>query len=377
MGDARRFLGAVLTSACVWGHASGLPVSGSLPAGAVVIDVAKLDGDGPVAVDAAGARIAYADRGLWAQDLATGARHRIDPRVPRDLAWSPDGQTLAAAFDREDTCQLQLFNAEGAPTNQASVPGRSAGLAWRADGALLSLTLRLDPHRFGTTLAQVLHQWDGHAAPTSTSLGETTLMPGLAAKLEGGLARRLTFTLSPLQDELLYYRLYNPPALPPQLKLQLRHLGNGRERTLAKVELDCGGAAFSGAGDRILYGTGLAESRLVDPWEDRVVATLPVPGRAVALSPSGRTLLLDGQLFRDGRRLASFPPECTGTFTRGGGDLYLVHRSRLYRVSKLPVDPVARLDEAEATRIRQLRSWLSEGLISFEDYRAQRAQAAP
>ncbi|HJW08178.1 MAG TPA: hypothetical protein VJ483_01015, partial [Holophagaceae bacterium] len=163
----------------------------------------------------------------------------------------------------------------------------------------------------------------------------------------------------------------------PQLKLVLRQLGSGRERTLTSVELDCGGASFSGAGDCILYGTGLAESRLVDPWEDRVLSSLPVPGRHVAMSPSGRTLLLDGQLFREGRRLASFPSGCTGIFAREGADLYLMHQGRLYRISNLPADPAVRLDEAEAGRVRQLRSWLSEGLITSADYHAQRVKAAP
>ncbi len=379
MAEGSRLLRGVALAALLlpsaWAAAPSLPVSGRLPAGAQVVALARVEANGPLAVDAAGRKVAYLDGGLWSRDLVSGATHTLTPDRPVHLVWSADGEALAAAFEQGGKSLIRVFDDRGRSTAETTLPGRVSGLQWRADGTLLVLTFTVERFRFGTSMEQVLHHWDRKGEPTARRLNGSTLMPKVAEQLEASLAHMLGFALSPLQDEILYYRLYNPPALTPQLRLVLYHLGSGRERILADVALAAVGAAFSGAGDRILYGNGEQETRLLDPWGDRVLARYPVAGKRVAMSPSGGLLLLDGQLFIDGRLAASFPAESRGLFAAWGRALLVQHGTHLFRVSGLPdgapdgaiIPPM----EAEASRRRELRKWLSEGLITTEDYRLQ------
>jgi hypothetical protein len=79
--------------------------------------------------------------------------------------------------------------------------------------------------------------------------------------------------------------------------------------------------------------------------------------------------LLDGHLYREGREIASFPAESVGVFASRGGQMALRYGGRLYLVMNLPEEPGAPPDPAVAARLRQLHKWLSEGLISAQDYR--------
>ncbi|GLH67815.1 hypothetical protein [Geothrix edaphica] len=359
-------------SCLAWGSpnlAAAPPMA--LPAGIRMVELAGTDAAGPVAIDRGGTRVAYLGRGLRIRDLA-GVEQAVSTELPTQLAWSADGATLAAAFEAEGKARLRLFDAKGRPGAEVDLPGRVTGLQARNDGTWLVLTVELEPFRFGTRMAQVLHQWDGRGRPKAQVLNGSTLMPKVAESLKDQLPRILGLALSPLQDEILYYRLYNPPALASQLRLVLHHLDTGQTRVLAEVAMEAGGACFSGRGDCILYGDGVMASQLADPWGDETLATLPVPGRRVAMSPSGRTLLLDGQLFRDGRLLVSFPAETRGFFTGKGEALLLAEGGRLHWVSGLPEDAAPPLGAADAARLRELRKWLSEGLVSAEDYRTRR-----
>lgn len=364
-----------LAAACL--RAEGLLLEGKLPAGVRVAELASLDANGPFAVDTMGSRLAYVDHGLKILEVGSGLVRSVSKAVPIQLAWSSADGALIGAFEREGKSALRIFNAMGDLTAETAIPGRISGLRVRLDGTVLILAIELDVMKFGTRLAQVLHRWDGRNAPTAKVLNESTMMPGVAQRLGAALPRFLGFDLSPLQDEILYYRLNAPPALDFNLRLMLYHVDSGRGRSLATLGLETGGACFSGTGDRILYGDGVKESQVLDPWGGQVLATFPVPGKRVSMSPSGHILLLDGRLYRNGELMMRIQADSRCIFPRKGGTCFVAHGNHLYGISGLADEPSSPLGEAEAARRRELRKWLSEGLISSEDYRQKIGQVHP
>lgn len=345
-----------------------LPLAGVLPDNARITEITVVDGDSPFALAAGGKMIAFVNGGLRLTELTSGNERPISADVPTALAWSADGKQLAAAFSLEQETVLRLYDSQGNFQSQARLGGRVCGLAWRSSSTVLALAVKQQVYTFGANLAGILYHWDGKGEPTLTSLYETTLMPALLRRWERVLQRTLTFAISPLDDEILYARLYAPPAFTPYLKLILRNLENGTEREVATASLLSAGGVFTRDGEQIIYGDGESESRLIDPWGDRTVSTFPSPGRATALSPSGRYLLLDGHLYRDGREIASFPANSVGAFSPDGGRLALRYRERLYLVTGLSEEPAAPRDPARDARLRQLHKWLSEGLITSREY---------
>jgi hypothetical protein len=356
---------------------AGLPVTGSLPGNVTIAEVSSVDEDSPFAFAAGGGTVAFANGGLRIRDLASGRELPVSADAPTALSWSPDGAKLAAAFSAGGGSVLRLFDREGAVQAETRVPGRVNALAWGAPPEVMAFVVTRQVYRFGTNLAEVLHRWDGKGKPTSTPLSETTLMPASLPMQEQIIRNNLTFAVSPLHDEILYTRLYAPPAFTPYLKLILRNLENGREREVGTASPFSAGGLFSGSGDWIVYGEGESESRQIDPWRDKNLLTFSSPGRTLALSPSGHYLLLDGHLYRDGQQIATFPSECNGAFAPQGGRLAIRYGKRLYLVD-LPADgPVPPLDPAGAERLRQLRKWLSEGLITVQEYRTTVERKSP
>lgn len=377
MGRYSRFTRSIL---CLFFIAAAgcthLPVTGLLPDTSRISELARVDADSPFALDADGETVAFVNRGLTLQGLNTGNRRLVSADRPTALAWSPDGKLLAAAFYLENIAVLRLYDQQGEVRAQARLAGRANALAWRSSSSILVHAVQQRVYSFGANLAGVLYSWDGKSEPVPTPLYETTLMPAFYRQWEGTLQRTLTFSISPLNNEILYTRLYSPPAFTPYLKLMLRHLEGGTEREIAIASLNSAGGIFLRSGEQIIYGDGEKESQLFDPWGDRTVSTLPSPGRSLALSPSGSYLLLDGHLYRDGKEIASFPSGSVGVFSHRGGRLAIRYGERLYLIANLPEKPAVPLDPVMADRLRQLHKWLSEGLISAQDYRKAREDTA-
>jgi hypothetical protein len=353
-----------------------VPMVGMLPVGLRAVEVAVGEPETPFAVHPSGERIAFLNHGLRLKELDSGTERVLHPTSPNALAWAPDGKVLAAASVQNEKTTLRLFF-EGEVKAETQIQGRVNGLAWSAGPNLLAFGIRLEAFRFGTRLTEVLFRWDGKAAPTETVLCDTTMIPATAAKWSGTFQRTLAFALSPLQDEILYSCLHNPPAYDPRIKIMLHHLAGGQERLIAEASLDSGGAVFNGHGNRVLVGDGLAKSRLLDPWEGKELYTLPVAGRRAALSASGRYSLLDGKLYREGVLLASFPGDCVGSFSPLGGSLFLAQAGRLYRLSGLVEDTCLPLERESVTRLQKWRKWLSEGLVTSVDYTLEMSRARP
>ncbi len=377
MGRTARFARSIL---CLFFIAAAgcarLPVTGVLPDTARVTDLASVEAGSPFALDARGETVAFANGGLMVKDVTSGEERKVSADLPTVLAWSPDGKELAAAFSQGDETVLRRYDRQGNALAQARVSGRVNGLAWRPSSEILAFAVKQRVYSFGANLAEVLYRWDGKGEPSTTALQETTLLPAIAKRWQGAIQHVLTFAVSPLDDEIVYARFYAPPAFDPYLKIILRHLESGREREVATASLLAAGAIFSRDGEEVVCGDGERETRLLDPWGDRTVATFPSPGRTLALSPAGRYLLLDGRLYREGREIAAFPAQSVGAFASGGGRLALRYGDRLYLVTTLPEEPAAPRDPAAAARLRQLHKWLSEGLVSPKDYRKAVEKAA-
>jgi hypothetical protein len=349
-----------------------LPVTGSLPEGAVITRVGRVDAQAPFALDVKGETVAFVNNGLRIRELGSGSEWEASSNTPTALAWSPDGKQLAAAFAQNNEAVLRLYERQGNIVAEMHLAGRVNGLAWRSAQEILAFALLKNQYSFGANLAELLYRWDGKAEPTATHLYDTTLKPTTLKQLDGILERTLTFSLSPGQDEILYIQMHDPPVFSTFARLVLRHLESGKEREIAEIPAGSAGAVFSSDGERVLYGNGEAGFQQMDTWGNRGIAVIPTPGQEIARSFSGRYLLLDGHLYRDGVEIASFPAATAGRFAARAGRLAVGCGEQLYLVSGLSEESPPPVAPAAAEHLRQLRKSLSEGLISPQEYHAVR-----
>jgi len=358
------FLLGIVTGGC-----AHLQMNGTLPPGATVADIGRCDEHAPFDLDAQGERIAFADGGLKVYGAESGRSHTISPDSPCALAWSPDGRRIAAAFCRDNAGSLRIYGEGGELQAEAEVPGRITGLAWRSATEILAFNVRMTQFSFGANLAEIIVQWDGAGKPKEVASTDSTLKPVTIKQWNDVFTHRLAFRLSPQRDEILYASVNDPPAFTPYLRIVLHNLESGKGREIAKASLDSGGGVFWGAGKAVLVGDGESGSQVLDPWGDKVVRTIPSPGRELAVSPGGRYLMLDGALYREGSRAVTFQETCRALFSAAGGRLAMVCDNRLYLVSGLEEKLPAQPGSGESARLKELRKWLSEGLITFQDYR--------
>lgn len=349
-----------------------LPLTAPLPAGMEVFPVSRVEKGSPFAWEPAGRRVALVRDGLRIVTLASGEDQVASSASPAALAWTPDGESFAAAFPEKDVSFVRIFAMDGRRIGEARMEGRVGRLFWLPNGDILASSVKLDLHSFGGGMKATLYRWDGRGEPLGTTLGETTVKPLTLRDWGGLLYRTVNLSISPFGDEILYTRLYDPPAFSPYLKVILRHLESGREREIASVAITSGGGVFSPDGEEVLYGDGIRESRLVDPWRGVEVSSRPLPGRGIALSPGGRHILIDGRLFREGKEIAAFPPGSAGEFSPRGDRLLLSSEGRLYLVEGLGTEPSGPIVPVVRERLLKLRRWRSEGLITPEEYRAVR-----
>jgi hypothetical protein len=359
----------VFITGCAVAH---LPMTGSLPEGVLLAEGMDVDAHTPVAFDPKGECIAFANNGLRIRDTDTGRERLVNSGTPTSLAWSRDGKQLAAAFVQGKDAVVRRYERQGSLQAETLISGRVTGLAWRGTSELLVFCVRFHQYSFGVHMAEVLYSWDGTNTSVTTSLYDATLKQGTMNQWGDLIQRTLSFRLSPLQDEILYIHFHDPPAFVPYMKLVLRNLVNGKEREVAEVTLSSYGGVFSRDGEYILYGDGERESHMMDPWGMRVLSTIPTPGMEIALSPAGRYFLLDGHLYRDGTEVVSFPVGTSGVFSERGGHLALLNGERLYLVSGLLEEMPVPASPAVTARIKELRRWLSEGLLTDREYRSAR-----
>lgn len=350
---------------------TSLPVGGVKKEELSVVQVAHTSPAAPWSVNPVDSGIAFGKEGLILAEPDGGSAKKLATAPPTALAWSPDGKRLAAALPGGDATTLTIFSRQGESIGKTTVPGRVTCIDWASPADLVALGVEMRVFSFGGDVSATLYRWDGTAAPQPTRLFDVTVKPHTIKQWKERAIDSLTMAMSPERDVILYSRLHDPPAFTPYLRLVMRNLESGAEREIATVGLASGGGRFVGNGDLVVYGDGSSQTRLVDVWNDTLVRTFPTPGKRLATSTGGEYLLLDGRLYHGETEIASFPPTAEGSFLPGGG-LRVRHGEEIYRAGGLAETVPVPLSPVVTERLRMLRTWRSEGLISDREYRDER-----
>jgi hypothetical protein len=358
-----------LSLATLTGCAATLPTS-PLPDGFAVRTFMKVDKGEPFAVTRAGHVAAVSAGTLQLFDPAGGPGRSIAPAPATDLSFAPDGTRLAAVFATTDRSLLRIFDLQGKLLGETLISGRVTSLAWRSDKELLAASLTIKKFSFGSELVSVLYRWDTVAPPLAIPLSDVTVRPTLAKLPEKQLLRTLTMALSPYGDEIAYSALKDPPLFTPYLRIAVRHLDTGAERDVAETSIGSGGPLYMPDGESILAGDAQALTHQLSLSEGREMNAWPTAGDRIALSPSGSYLLLDGNLYQDGREIASFPKESIGVFLQDGSRLALSARGALFLVSGLQ-DPKPAGLPRDLERTLELRRLHMLRLITDQEYKAR------
>lgn len=344
-----------------------LPISGKLTGAATPSRLTTIDPGAPVALDPSNRLFALGRDGLRHLDRSTGKETILSNANPTALAWNPAGTRLAAAVPQGSVSRLVLYEAEGKEAARTEVAGSVCAISWLSADELLFAAIETKPYTFGTDRREVLYRWDGSGTPVATLLGTTTVKPLTRSRWPWIVRSGLQLAVSPIGDEVLFTRFFDPPAFQPYFRIILRHPVTGAEREIASISLDGGKAIFADA-DSVLYGDGVEVTRLVDPWESREIASYPLPGRT--LTVSGHRMAIDGRLYESNEEIAAFPASSAIGFTQEGTGLLILRDDTVYLLDGLPGQPKTPQLPAEARqKLLQLRQWRSEGLITPGEYR--------
>jgi hypothetical protein len=349
-----------------------LPTTAPLPEGLTLARIGSVDAGAPFALSPDHTQLALGRGGLELRHLSTGVTTAVATHIPSALAWSGDGRHLAASFYRDGQSILASYDARGASEGSVSLAGRVTDLCWLADGELLAGGVVLTNYRFGSNYKTLLHRWRPGGEAASILLKESTLQPATMKRWAEVLERGPALVLAPDSRSLLYLHPYNPPLFTPYSKLMLRDLESGGELEIGQVSLLSGGGAFSGDGELVAFGDGRELVSQVNPWSGESGSTIKAPGQQFVSSPDGSYWLLDGLLYRFGSPVAMFRPGVTGRFAPDGTGLLVAHEGELYLVRGLSPRPLPEVPPAVLERLRQLRSWRSQGLIESAEYRLVR-----
>lgn len=358
------FVTALLIAGCV-----SAPLRGELPEGATVTRISEMLPGAPFAVDPAGKLLAVARTGLEIVDLSTATPVLVNPDSPQALAWSKDGERLAAAFCGADACRVSVYDPKGVLLGGTTLAGKVGSFVWRNSSELLISVSELKPYSFGVDYAQKLYRWDLVKAPSGDILHNTTIYGAAGRKRAPSAHKLFTLALSPYGDSVLYPRLYEPPEFPPYLKVFERHLGSGADHEVAKAGIDSPSPVYAASPDSFWSGDGAGRLILYDIWHDKWLDSLPTAGRQLSIAPGGRNLLADGILYRDGKVLVSFLPDVSGMFAADGTRLFIGSGSGIFLVDGLPADPSSLMTGDNRDQLLKLRKWRSEGLITPEEFR--------
>lgn len=344
-----------------------LPISGKLAETATPPMLASIDQGAPMALDPSKRFLAFSRNGLRLLDRTTGSKTLLNQTSPSALVWNPAGTRLAAAFMHGGSSRVILFGPDGVETATTEVTGSVCAISWFSADELLFAVIESRPFSFGTDRREMLYRWNGSGTPVVTVLGSTNVKPLTRSRWPWIVSGGLQLAVSPVGDEFLFTRFFDPPAFQPYFRVILRHLDTGQEREVATISMDGGSAIFADS-ETILYGDGVEATHLVDPWENREIASYSLPGRALAVS--GRTMAIDDRLYENGEEIAAFPGSSVISFTQDGAGVLLLHENSVYLLNSLPEQPkTPQLQPEPLQKLLQLRQWRSEGLITPSDYR--------
>ena len=200
--------------------------------------LADIDDSGLFSANQYGTKVAFTNDGLYLLDPDSGDKKKLSSAKPIALAWSPDGLSLAAAFERVDfETELIVYSADGVVMNEAVIPVALGQLYWSSRGDLLAVGFVLKVYSFGGNLRQLLYRIDDDVLLVETLLTDSTLRPSLAKQVKPLLHNLLAVSFSPQGDELVFLRLHDPPLLSPYFQLLYQNWQVDKPRELHKAPL--------------------------------------------------------------------------------------------------------------------------------------------
>lgn len=344
-----------------------LPISGKLAETAAPSRLVSIDQGAPVALDPTKRLLAFGRNGLRILDRSTGNETLLSQAPPTALAWNQAGTRLAAAFSQGSVSRIVLYETVGKEAAATEVPGNVCSISWLSDDDLLFAAIESKPYSFGTDRREMLYRWNGSGNPVVTVLGTTNVKPLTRSRSPWIVSGGLQLAVSPLGDEILFPRFFDPPAFPPYFRIILRNLATGEEREIASISMD-GGSAIFADDETVLYGDGVETTHLTDPWESKEIARYPLPGRALAVS--GHRIAIDDRMYENGEVIVSFADSSIVGLTSDGTAVLIRRDDTVYLLDGLPKQSnTAEVPTENLKKLLLLRQWRSEGLITPPEYR--------
>jgi len=310
-----------------------------------------------------GQQLAVEDQGLKILDLVNGTLRPTAFTQSDCIAWGVPG--LANATSRDERFRIQLLDAAGETRDIAAGEGVVVDLAWGRDQILYALVVRQKYFRFGVNQRSFLLTLQPGGAITEELLGDETLKPTTPQLFASPFPFGPRLKVSPFGDEIVYWRLHDPPAFGPSYRVVLRHISSGREQLLGRLALNNGTMALLDDGESLLFSDGQHGLICFELWggEQTPVEAHDTPVRV--LEVAGGSRYLDGSLYRSGQRIWQLSEPFPARFSPDGSRLAILAAGWLYLTELEPrVEPQHASDAL--LKLRRLRAL---GLISSEDYR--------
>jgi hypothetical protein len=294
-----------------------------------------------------GTKVAFTDKGLFLLDPGSGDKKKLSPEKPIALAWSPDGLSLAAAFERADfETELLVYSADGMVMNEAVLPVALSQLYWSSRGDLLAVGFVLKVFSFGGNLRQILYRIDADTLE-EIPLTDSTFRPSLAKQLKPLLKSMLPVSFSPQGDELVFLYLLDPPLFSPYFQLLYQNWQVDKPREIHKAPLQAIGQTVN-----VLSEEGV---QTFDLW--------PSEGEAVVPSKAETYRFIDGRLYYGLEFLYDWGENSQIQILEDGKFLLSVNRS-LYLGDGLKSPSASTYNEREWN----LRRWRYEELVTPSEY---------
>jgi hypothetical protein len=294
---------------------------------------------------------------------------------PEMLSISPDGTLFSVIVSKNENSTLYVFNSEGFPVFEQTFSGRVGRIQWLSNGELIIGLLEVKIYSFGSNLKGKLLRFNRDWGLRAASLFETTINPLLSKELAGKLPQTFDFDISASGDEVLYSRLYSPPAFPPARHLMLQNLQTHKETRIAVLPLLAGKARLTIDGESAFITAGAGQVEKQALWGTDTGGHWPADDFDYDVS-SG-LLLTENQLLRENDSLLSLPPESQGKLSWGGHFLLVSWENQLYLLTGYPVDPARMLTNFTLNKLRKLRRLRSRGLIDQNEYFQARERLLP
>jgi hypothetical protein len=356
-----------LLSACI-SQINALPVEGI--GQFTVVPLAKSFNLDSAEVSVDGRLVAWGDNYLNLYNVATQNNKHLLRTHPDALCWSPDGTLLAAVVPAEGESHLYVFDRSGTTVYDEPLPGRVGRLQWPDAGDLTAGVIKHKTYTFGTHITGQLLHWDERWRVSKTLLYETTITPATAFLLAGQLHETLDFDISAFGDEVLYTRLFAPPAFAAERYLVLQNIQTSDETRITTLPLLTGKGRLAYDGESVLVTSGLGMVSQRDLWSPDLLQTWT--GNLLGYDASLGLLLTDNKLFKDQQLLLKLPLDSLARLSTGGQFLLIKWQKHLYLLTGYPAHKIQMLSEPKMLKIKKLRRLRSRGLIEQNEYQQSR-----